>query len=95
MNRFWYLPPEARKILALLVLIVGFLHQKRAFPKGLLVPIHQKCPSAAGHDLGLKASDCSSASKVLKNLKFNYKNPEKFNVKNLKFNYKNPEKSEI
>ena len=43
----------------------------------------------------LKASDCSSASKVLKNLKFNYKNPEKFNVKNLKLNYKNPEKSEI
>ena len=50
MNRFWYLPPEARKFFALLVLIVRFLHQKRAFPKGLLVPIHQKFSPAAGQD---------------------------------------------
>ena len=43
----------------------------------------------------LKGRICWSVDKVLKILKFNYKNPETFNVKNLKFNYKNPEKSEI
>ena len=36
MNRFRSLPPEAEIFLVLLVLIVEFLHQKRAFPKVLL-----------------------------------------------------------